>query len=226
MTNDTRKGLLANTLLASAGLFLFGFGVYLTIQAGLGVAPWDAFNYGLSGTIGISYGDASVAVSLIILCIDLLLREKIGIGMFLDAFIVGKTVDLFNLIDLVPKENALPLQLLTISTGMVIMGFAQWMYMKAGLGCGPRDTLLVGLSRRLPRVPIGAISIVILTTVTAIGWALGGEIGIGTVICAALEGPIMQAEFRLAGFDATAQKHQNLLASAQVLAGRTLRKEA
>ena len=205
------KDFIRKAVIASAGLFLFGFGVYLTIQANLGAAPWDAFNLGLSSTIGIKYGTASIVMSLIILCIDILLKEKIGVGMFLDAFIVGKTVDLFNLLNIVPAQTNLAMKLLTIFAGMVIMGFSQYLYMTAALGCGPRDTLLVGLKRKISRVPIGVISIVILTVVTVIGWLLGGPIGIGTVICAGLEGPIMQLAFRIVKFVPTDVEHQSIL---------------
>ena len=64
--------------------------------------------------------------------------------------------------------------------------------MWAGLGCGPRDTLLVGLAKHLRRIPIGAVSIVLLTLVTAVGYLLGGPVGIGTLICAFCFGPVIQ----------------------------------
>lgn len=219
-TNTSVKNIAKNMLLAAFGLFLFGFGVYLTIQANIGVAPWDAFNLGLSGTFGIKYGTASITVSFIILLIDIFLKEKIGIGMFLDAVIVGKTVDLFNFLNPVPLQQKLLPSLLVIFAGMVIMGFSQFLYMKAALGCGPRDTMLVGLSRKMPKIPIGAISIGILAVVTAIGWLLGGKIGAGTVICAFLEGPIMQFIFELLHFDATKVRHQNVIESFRVIFGK------
>ena len=105
MTNNTRSDILKNALLASVGLLLFGLGVYLTIQANIGAAPWDAFSLGLSSSLGMRFGNAAVLVSFLVVGIDLLLREKIGIGMLLDAVIVGKTVDLLNWIDLVPKAQ-------------------------------------------------------------------------------------------------------------------------
>lgn len=215
--NRTRKSVLLNTSLAAAGLFFFAFGVYLTIQADIGVAPWDVFNLGLSNTFGITYGNASIAVSLIIVVIDVLIREKIGIGMLLDAILVGKFVDLFNFFDLVPKQGRLLMSLLVMCAGMIIMGFSQVMYMKAALGCGPRDSLLVGLKRRTDKIPIGIISVAIMATVTLAGWLLGGPVGTGTLICAALEGPIMQLDFRIAGFDATAVRHQNIIQSMKIL---------
>lgn len=215
--NLTRKSILLNALLASAGLFLFAFGTYLTIQADIGVAPWDAFNLGLSNTFGIKYGTASIAVSLVIVVIDVLIREKIGISMLLDAILVGKFVDLFNYLNLVPKQTRMLTSVTIMLIGMIIMGFSQAMYMKASLGSGPRDSLLVGLKRRTDRIPIGVISVIILAAVTLIGWSLGGPIGVGTLICAALVGPIMQLDFRIIRFDPTAVEHQNIIESIRIL---------
>lgn len=218
MNNTTRKNVLINTLRAALGLCLFSFGVYLTIQANIGVAPWDAFNLGLSHTFGIKYGNASIIVSVVIVIIDILLKEPVGIGMLLDAFLVGKFVDLFDLIGIMPQvEGNLPLSLVVILAGIVILGIGQEIYMKAGLGCGPRDSLLVGLKRRTSRIPIGLISVAIQTTVALIGWLLGGPIGIGTIICAFLEGPVMQLDFRILRFEPTDVKHQNILESVKVL---------
>ena len=89
--------------------------------------------------------------------------------------------------------------------------------MKAALGCGPRDTLLVGLAKRAGRIPIGAVSIALLSLATFIGWLLGGPVGLGTLICAFCTGPIMQAAFRSVHFDATKIRHQHLAESAGVL---------
>ena len=83
-------------LLAAVSLFVNGFGVYLTIQANIGAGPWDVLNLGISRSLGILYGTASVAVSLLILGIDILLKEPIGIAMFIDAVVVGKAVDFFT----------------------------------------------------------------------------------------------------------------------------------
>lgn len=219
--NNTRRDVIKNTLMAAFGLFVFGFGVYLTIQANLGVGPWDALNIGSSQTFGVLYGTASIVISLIILLIDMGMKEKIGIGMFLDAVVVGKTVDLFNAIDLVKPQTNLISSLICIFAGMFILGFSQYLYMKAGLGCGPRDALLIGLKRRITKVPIGLISIGIMVTVLVIGWLLGGPIGIGTVILVTLEGPIMQFAFKVMKFDPTSVEHQNLMDSVKVLFGKS-----
>ena len=100
--NRTPGAILTNMLIAAVSLFVNGFGIYLTIQANIGVAPWDVLNLGISKTLGILYGTASIAVSCTILVIDILLREPIGIAMFIDAIVVGKAVDFFNWTGIVP----------------------------------------------------------------------------------------------------------------------------
>lgn len=217
--NTTRKGILLNMLLAAASLFVNGFGIYLTIQANLGAAPWDVLGLGVSRTLGILYGNASVAISLTILLIDVLMKEPIGIAMFIDAFVVGKSVDFFNRLNVVPPCGSLLTGIPVMLLGLVIIAYTQFTYMLAGLGCGPRDTLLVGLTKRVTRIriPIGAVSIGLLGTATLIGWLLGGPVGIGTLICAFLSGPIMQMAFRSARFDATVIRHQRLRETFQIL---------
>jgi uncharacterized membrane protein YczE len=158
-SNRTVSAILLNMLLAAVSLFVNGFGVYLTIQANLGAAPWDVLNLGLSKSLGILYGTASITVSLSILVIDILLKEPIGIAMFIDAIVVGKAVDFFNWIHAVPPCHSLLTGIPVMFVGLVILAYTQYTYMIASLGCGPRDTLLVGLAKRVKRIPIGAVSI-------------------------------------------------------------------
>ena len=218
--NNSRKSIILNSLLATVGLFCFAFGTYLTIQANMGVSPYDCLNLGISNTIGVKYGTASIMVSIIVLIIDIIMKESLGIGMLLDAFLVGKFVDLLNWIDIVPYQEKPIVQIPMIIIGLFIMGLSQFLYMKAALGCGPRDTLLVGLGRRAKKIPIGIVGLLIHAVVTTIGYLLGGPVGIGTLICVALEGPLMQLSFTIVHFDATGIKHQNLLESIKILGGK------
>ena len=214
--NRTRTAIVLNMLIAALSLFVNGFGIYLTIRADIGAAPWDVLSLGLSKTLGILYGNASIAVSLTILLIDVLMREPIGIAMFIDAVVVGKAVDFFNWLDPVPRGNSLAVSVPMLIAGLFVLAYTQYTYMVASLGCGPRDTLLVGLAKRLKRVPIGLVSIALLSTATLIGWLLGGPVGLGTLLCAFGAGPIMQLAFRTVRFDATAIRHQRLRDSIKV----------
>ena len=177
LRNDLRENrspgaILLNMLIAAVSLFVNGFGIYLTIQANIGAAPWDVLNLGLSKSLGILYGNASIAVSVTILIIDILLKEPIGIAMFIDAVVVGKAVDFFNWIHPVSPCQSLLTAIPVMIAGLFVLAYTQYTYMKASLGCGPRDTLMVGLAKRLRKLPIALVSIALLSTATLIGCRL------------------------------------------------------
>jgi uncharacterized membrane protein YczE len=218
-SNNSSRGIVENALMAAFSLFVNGFGIYLTIKANLGVSPWDVLNIGLSNSLHVLYGTASIGVSLLILLIDIWMKEPIGLAMFIDAIVVGKSVDLFNYLDLIKPSDNYVTGLLYMIVGLFIIGYTQYFYMKAALGCGPRDTLLVGVKKRLKKIPIGVIAILIEGTATLIGYLLGGPVGVGTVICVLLQGPIMQLAFKSFHFDATGIKHESIIESAYVFAG-------
>ena len=218
--NKTPGAILLNMLIAAVSLFLNGFGLYLTIHANIGAAPWDVLNLGISHTFGILYGTASILVSCTILLIDILMKEPVGIAMFIDAIVVGKAVDFFNWLDPVPPCTSLWTSIPLLLAGLVVLAYTQYAYMIASLGCGPRDTLMVGIKKRVRRIPIGVVSIIILSAATLIGWLLGGPVGIGTLICAFGAGPIMQLAFRTVRFDAAAIRHQRLSESLRVFFSR------
>ncbi len=214
--NKTRKAILINMVLAAFSLFINGLGIYLTIQANIGVSPWDVLNLGVSKTFGILYGNASVTIAVGILIIDVLLKEPIGIAMIIDSIVVGKSVDFFNSLGLVTTPKTLIGSIALMIAGLFIIGYTQYTYMMSSLGCGPRDTLLVALKKRIKSIPIGIVSVMLLVIVTTTGYFLGGPVGIGTIICAFLAGPIMQLCFDVMHFDATKIKHQNLAESIKV----------
>lgn len=214
--NDCPRSILMNMLLAFVSLFFNGFGIYLTIKANIGAGPWDVFNLGLSNTFGLLYGNASITVSIVILLIDILMREPIGIAMFLDAFTVGKSVDFFNYLDLLPTPQTLFGGIVMMFVGLVVLNVTILFYMLASLGCGPRDTLLVGIKRRIQKVPIGVLCVMIHALATLIGFLLGGPVGIGTLIFAFANGPILQAVFHVFRFDATSIRHQGLFDSLRI----------
>ena len=215
--NLTTKAIIINMVVAAVSLFVNGFGVYLTIQANIGASPWDVLNLGLSNTFGILYGTASIIVSCTILGIDILLKESIGIAMIIDAIVVGKSVDFFNRINAVEKCDSFKTAIPVMILGLFIMAYTQYFYMNTSLGCGPRDTLLIGITRRTKKVSIGFVSIGLLATATFIGWLLGGPVGVGTFICAFGAGPIMQFAFYTVKFNATDIKHQNIIQSFKIL---------
>lgn len=218
--NENTKDIIKNTLRAAIGLALFGVGTYFTIQANIGVAPWDCFYLGIEKTTGIKYGNISVCTSLIIIIVDVLLKERIGIGTLTDAVVVGKTVDLCNALELVPEQNSMTIGVVCMLAGLLMNGIGQYIYMRAALCCGPRDSLLLALSKRMPRIPIGGVGVMINGAVLLLGWILGGPIGVGTIIGVLLMTPVMQMVFEIMRFDPKAVKHQNMIQSFRVIFSR------
>ena len=217
--NQTRKDIVIHSVIAAAGLFCCGIGIYFTLQANIGVSPWDVFHQGISSHTGMLYGNVSVLTALIILVVDIFMKEPIGIGMFLDAFIVGKAVDLCAWLGFLPQQTSLPMGILCMLAGLTITACGMRIYMGCALGCGPRDTLMVALCKRTG-LPVGPVTMMIYAVVTAIGWFLGGQVGIGTVLSVLYVGPALQTICRLTGFDAAKVTHQNLLETLRILSGK------
>lgn len=202
------------------GLFLFSFGVYLTIQADIGLAPWDCLSMGVSYHIGLSYGIVHTGISILILFIDILLKEKIGYGTILDALLVGNYVDLIDRILSLPEVNSLPLGCVMVVAGLFIMGYGQYFYMSAGQSCGPRDSLLIALGKRFPNTPIGVVQTVMVGAALFIGWLLGGPIGIGTIISVFGIGTALQIVCKLMHFEPRAMEHRNVAEATMLLLGK------
>ena len=130
--------------------------VYTTIQAGIGVSAWDVFHFGLAKTFGAKYGTISISVALVIVVINFMLKEQIGLGMILDALIVGKTVDFLNYVNPIPRQENLMFGVILMLAGIFIIGFSQYIYMSAALGCGLtlEDIISLDLSYAPPISPL------------------------------------------------------------------------
>ncbi len=193
------------------GLFVFSFGVHLTIFANIGLAPWDCLGMGISYHTPLNYGLSMTMVALIVLGIDLLLKERIGYGTIIDALLTGNFVQLFNSLNPLPLNTDLWRGVLIMLTGFVFMALGMAIYMKSEQGCGPRDALLVGLGKRLPRIPIGIVEVMLWAVVLFIGWLLKGPVGIGTLISTFGAGIVMQAVYSLIRFEPRDLTHRDVI---------------
>ena len=202
---------LRRMLLASAGLALFAIGTYLQLKAAIGYSPWQALNEGLSAHLSMSFGNASILVSIVVVIVDLLLREPIGIGTILDSLLVGWITDLCLWLDPIPTQSGWVIPVLLLVAGLVVMAFGQYVYMTAALSCGPRDALAVALARRFSKVSIGTVTAATLAVVLLAGWLLGGPIGFGTLIHLIATGPIIDLVFRLVRFNPRSVEHEGLV---------------
>ncbi len=194
-----------------AGLFIFAFGVHLTIFANLGLAPWDCLGMGLSNYLPLNYGLSMTASALVILGIDVLLKERIGFGTLFDAFLSGNFIQFFNDINPLPKNENLWLGIVLLFAGYVFIALGMAFYMKGEQCCGPRDGLLIALAKRLPKIPVGFVEIMLYAVVLLIGWLLGGPVGIGTLISVFGAGSVMQLVYNLIRFEPRSIRHRDII---------------
>jgi uncharacterized membrane protein YczE len=171
------------------GLFLFGFSTALMLRAGLGLNPWDIFHQGLADRLGRSIGSVIVAVGAVVLLLWIPLRERPGVGTIANMLFVGLAANWS--LGILPEAQGLPLQIAFLIGGIVLQGLAAGTYIGAGLGPGPRDGLMTGLVARTGW-SIRAVRSGIEVLVVAVGWLLGGTVGIGTLLYAVAIGPLVQ----------------------------------
>lgn len=193
----------------SIGLFLYSLGIYLTLQANIGYAAWDVFHDGLAKTTHLSFGISSIYVGLVIVAITMLLGEPLGIGSILNMLVIGLLIDWLMAVELIPLASGLLTGSLMLISGLFVIAVATIFYMGSGYGSGPRDSLMVALTKKT-NLPVGLVRGGIEVTIALIGYALGGMIGIGTIISAVAVGFIIQFTFETFKFDSTAIEHENL----------------
>lgn len=189
------------------GLFFCALGIAFTINARIGFSPWDVFHAGLAKTLGISIGTASIVTGILILILVILLGEKVGLGTVLNMILIGAFLDLILNLNLIPTARNYIFGVAMLMAGMIIFSFATYLYIQSAFGAGPRDSLMVALSRKTG-YPIGFCRGFIELIVALTGWKLGGMIGIGTVLFAFLIGLFIQITFKIFKFDATKVKHE------------------
>lgn len=190
-----------------AGLFLYSVGIVMTINADIGLAPWDVFHQGISIRFGITMGQASIIMGLIILIFNGFLGEKLGWGTVLNMFLIGTFLDVLMLNNLIPTANNLVTGILMMLLGLFVIGIASYYYISAGLGSGPRDGLMVALTK-LTKKSVRFVRNSIESTVLVIGYFLGGKIGIGTLIMATTVGYFVQFAFKIFKFDVASIEHR------------------
>lgn len=189
------------------GLFLYGLGIIVTMRANIGYAPWEVLHSGISQTLGVSIGLVNTAVGAIIVVIVFLLGEKIGLGTIFNMFMIGLFLDLILFLDFIPLFNNFWIGTAVHILGLFIISLGTYFYIASGFGAGPRDSLMVAVTRKT-RLPVGLCRGILEISVVLIGWLLGGMVGIGTVISAFAIGFCVQITFKLLKFDPTQVKHE------------------
>jgi uncharacterized membrane protein YczE len=173
-----------------AGLVLYGISMALQIRANLGLDPWDVFHQGVSDRTGLSFGTVVIITGALVLLAWVPLPQRPGFGTVSNVFVIGIAVD--AALAVLPHAGSAPVAAAMLLSGVVLNGVAGGAYIGAGLGPGPRDGLMTGLVRRTGR-SVRLVRTSIELSILVAGAALGGTVGIGTVVYAVSIGPLVHA---------------------------------
>ncbi|MEY3561349.1 MAG: hypothetical protein RL068_501 [Actinomycetota bacterium] len=176
------------------GLFIYGVGIAILVHASIGLAPWDVLAQGIAKQTGLSFGQATIGVSIMVLLSWIPLKVKPGLGSVLNALLLGFFADL--VMPLMPRLDGYFAKLGWFVLGLLIISFATGLYISCGMGKGPRDGLNTGLAARL-KLPFWQARTIVEVVVVTLGFALGGQVREGTLIFALAIGYLNQLGLRL-----------------------------
>ncbi len=167
------------------GFVCFGLGEALLVIAGIGVSPWTVLAQGIARHTGLTLGTATFLISGTVLLLWIPLRERPGLGTILNSFTIGYVME-FS-VNVLPHPAQLWLKLLCDVSGILVVGIGSSLYLTTNLGPGPRDGLMTSLHHKTG-VRVSRVRLALEIVVLCIGWLLGGNVGLGTVLFAGLIG--------------------------------------
>jgi uncharacterized membrane protein YczE len=172
-----------------AGLALYGWSMAMMIKSNLGLDPWDVFHQGLAGYLPLSFGQVTMVVGAVVLLAWIPLRQWPGVGTVANVIVIGLAADAG--LAVLPAPDPLWARIVMMVSAVVLNGLAGAAYIGAHLGPGPRDGLMTGLAARTG-LSLRVVRIGIELSVLAVGFVLGGVVGVGTVLYALAIGPLVQ----------------------------------
>lgn len=176
------------------GLSLFGTGEAMLVAAALGNSPWTVFAQGVAARTHLSIGAMTNVIGPAVLLLWIPLRQRPGLGTVLNVLTIGTALDVS--LTVLPRVDALPARVALCVAGILTVALGSGLYLRCGLGPGPRDGLMTGIAR-VSGWPLGAARAVIEVAVLSAGWLLGGVAGIGTVLFAVVIGPGVHTAVRM-----------------------------
>jgi uncharacterized membrane protein YczE len=180
-------GLVLRLVRLYAGLLMFGLSLGLMVRARLGLSPWDVLNQGIARRLGVQIGWVVIVIGALVLLLWIPLRQRPGFGTISNIVLVGLAVNWT--LDLVSAPVGLPARSAFLIGGVLLNAVATALYLGARLGPGPRDGLMTGLAARGYSIRVARTCIEL--AVLGIGFALGGTVGVGTLLYAAAIGPLV-----------------------------------
>lgn len=201
--------LLAILIRILSGFFLCACSTVMAINSNLGLSPWDVFHQGLANIANVTIGQASIFVGILIVIVASFLGVKVGLGTLANMTIIGCFIDLIMYLNLIPTSINLFTGILLMIGSMFVNAIGSYLYIGCEIGCGPRDGLMIALVK-LTSKPISLIRFFIEGGALAVGYLLGGTVGIGTIITVIGVGYCVQLTYKLFKFEVKNLNHKNL----------------
>ncbi|MCI2061456.1 MAG: hypothetical protein LKJ83_01630 [Eubacteriaceae bacterium] len=199
-------------------LVICAAGMYMTVQANIGLAPWLALSVGFQNLTGINYGIWNNIIGAAVIAADIILREKIGFGTVGDCLLIGTYISMLDYFRAFPPMENVFAGIIVMLAGIVIQDIGCYMILDSAFGAGPRDALMVALARRIKGLSAGHVRIIMEGCVLVLGWLMGADIGVGTVIYVVGFGFILDLVFRFFRFDVKRARNENFLETVDNLA--------
>lgn len=198
------------------GLLVSSVGITMMLQANVGLEPWSVLQQGMSQSFGFTYGVATIIVGAAVIAAAMACGESFGVGTIANILVCGPIIDSLQYFHCIPQMKSLGTGVLMLLAGMELLALGTWLYMKSALGSGPRDALMVVLARKTRR-SVGFCRSSVELLAIFIGWRLGGQVGVGTVISAIGIGTLFNLNFALLRFRAADVHQENLAETLQRL---------
>ena len=191
------------------GMVVSAVGITMMLQANVGLEPWSVLQQGMAQSTGMTYGTASMIVGAAAIGAAVLCGESFGLGTVINIILCAVFIDGLLALGWIPQMHTLPGGILMLLIGLELLVLGTWMYMKSALGAGPRDALMVALARKTGH-SVGLCRASVEIIVIIIGFLLGGQVGIGTVISAFGLGSLFNLNFFLLHFHAEKLHQENV----------------
>lgn len=204
------KSDLKNAVVMFLGFVVMSLGVSLIIESQLGLFPWGVLHQGIATVIPLTFGQVTSYLGFVVLFFSVLVfKTNIGPGTILNILLVGPMIDLFNSMVTLSNDGYV-FKTLFFLIGLVLMSLGKALYISAKLGAGPRDGLFVGVSRVF-KVEVKYVKPIIEVIVLAIGYLLGGLVGVGTIITMFVSGYLVQTFFKVFRFESRSDRQRNIV---------------
>lgn len=203
-----KKVLLAMLKLTIA-FIIAAIAIVMTINSNLGLSPWDVLHQGISKISFLTIGQASIFIGLIVIGISMFMGVNLGLATILNVLMVGTMMDFIIDHKFIPVCQGLTSGIIMMIFGIIFLSYATYLYMSCGLGCGPRDGLMVAITKKT-KYPVGLVRGTIEVSAMSLGYLLGGFVGIGTVITAFGTGYFIKVIFKFFKFNVKKHEHMNI----------------